>query len=67
MESTNKEIPVLMTTSEVARSLGLSEQAVRAWERRGILQATRLGNGQRLFNRADVERVAAVIWGQRHD
>ena len=48
----------LVTTSEAARILRVSEQTIRNLERRGLLQASRLGNGTRVFERTTVERVA---------
>jgi excisionase family DNA binding protein len=48
-----------MTTSEAARLLRISESSVRALERAGRLPAQRTESGQRIFSRADVERVAA--------
>ena len=38
--------------------LGTSENAVRGFERRGLLTATRTSTGVRLFELADVERLA---------
>lgn len=45
----------LVTVSEVARVLRVSEQTVRNLERRGVLQASRLSNGTRVFDRQDVD------------
>ena len=47
----------LLTVSEVARTLRVSEQTVRNLDRRGILPASRLSNGTRVFDRGDVERL----------
>jgi len=49
--------PVL--TTEAARILGVSTETVRLWERKGILPAHKTTGGVRLFDRADVERLAA--------
>jgi excisionase family DNA binding protein len=46
-----------LTTSEVARQVGISEQLVRVLARRGDLPATHTKLG-RLFARADIERLA---------
>jgi DNA-binding transcriptional MerR regulator len=43
--------------SEVARVLNKSEQTVRNLDRRGILTASRLSNGTRIFQRSDVEKL----------
>jgi len=49
---------LLMTTSSAARLLGVSAECVRAYERSGRLPAIRTENGFRLFQRADLERLA---------
>ena len=48
-----------ITTADAARIAKVSEDTIRAWERRGILPATKTPSGLRLFSRADVERLAA--------
>lgn len=50
--------PTLLT-SDAARVLGVTADAVRDMERRGVLPAVRTASGVRLFSRADVERLAA--------
>ncbi|TMK85200.1 MAG: PAS domain S-box protein [Actinobacteria bacterium] len=53
--------PVGMRVGEVARRTGVSASTLRAWERRfGLLQPQRSPGQQRLYDDADVERVAAV-------
>ena len=48
----------LLTVSEVARLLGLSPDGVRLLEREGKLPAhIKVGKGQRLFDRATVEKL----------
>jgi excisionase family DNA binding protein len=59
MDSVIKNPNELMTVSEVARALVVSEQTVRTYEARRILRAARLTNGTRLFDREDVERLKA--------
>lgn len=54
----------LMTTSAAARLLLVSEQTVRNLERRGILPASRLSNGCRVFERRTVENVKASREGK---
>jgi excisionase family DNA binding protein len=46
----------LVTVSEVARMLQVSEQTVRNWHNRGILQASRLGNRARIFDRESINK-----------
>jgi excisionase family DNA binding protein len=48
-----------LTTGIAARVLECSETHVRDLARRGILPAVKTSNGIRLFNRVDVERLAA--------
>ncbi len=45
-----------MLTSDVARTLNVSSDAVRQWARTGRLTATQTLGGTRLFRREDVER-----------
>ena len=47
----------VVTTSVVARLLGVSEVYVRQLERSGRLTAGRLANGTRLFDREAVEQL----------
>jgi len=47
-----------MTTSGAARCLGCAEGTVRDLERRGLLHAARTASGLRLFDPAEVARLA---------
>ena len=47
----------VLTVSEAARELDVAAQTIREWADRGKLPAIRTSGGQRLFQRADVERV----------
>ncbi len=47
----------VMTVSEAARALGVAGQTVRDWADNGKLPMKRTSGGQRIFQRADVERV----------
>jgi excisionase family DNA binding protein len=49
-------VPLL--TSEAARILEVTPETIRAWELSGRLPAMRTARGVRLFDRADVERLA---------
>ena len=51
---------VQMIVSEAAKLLGLTPAHVRRLEREGQLPALRTPGGVRLFNRDDVERLAAI-------
>jgi DNA-binding transcriptional MerR regulator len=54
-----------LTTSSVARVLGVAECTVRLMERRGELPCTRTASGVRLFDRAVIERIAAERLARR--
>jgi DNA-binding transcriptional MerR regulator len=47
----------LVTVSGAARILKVSEATIRNLDRRGILPASRLSNGSRVFERAALELV----------
>jgi excisionase family DNA binding protein len=51
----------LVTVSEVARVLRVSEQTVRNLDRRGTLPASRLSNGTRIFLRSRVEELKGQL------
>jgi DNA-binding transcriptional MerR regulator len=44
----------LVTVSEVARMLQVSGQTVRNWHNQGILEASRLSNRARIFDRESI-------------
>jgi len=52
----------LLSVRETARRLGVHENTVRNWERRGLLRAARLPSGFRRFQAQDVERLRAEIY-----
>jgi excisionase family DNA binding protein len=47
----------LLTVSETARALDVAAATIRDWADRGKLPAVRTSSGQRIFHRADVERL----------
>ena len=55
----------LLMASEAGRVLGRSAEAVRYYERRGMLLALRTANGTRLFKRSDVEALAVKLRGEK--
>lgn len=55
----------LLTIGEVARRTGLATSALRFYERRGLVTATRTPSGQRRFRRDVLRRVAFVRVAQR--
>lgn len=48
-----------ITTGDAARLLRVSEAAVRGFEKKGQLPATKTASGVRLFRLVDVERLAS--------
>lgn len=58
MQKPNTGLSETLLTSEAARALGVGEGTIRAWDRIGLLTASRTARGIRLFARADVERLA---------
>ena len=48
-----------LSVNGTARILNIAPQTVRDWERRGRLRALRTETGTRIFQRADVERLAS--------
>jgi excisionase family DNA binding protein len=48
-----------ITVGEAARILRVSEDTVRRYDAAGVLKAARTSSGVRIFDRRDVERVAA--------
>lgn len=51
-------MPKKMLSADVAKLLDVTPATVRLMERRGTLTAERTMSGVRLFDRADVERLA---------
>ena len=57
--STATNEPRFLTTGAAARMALCSAETIRSWHRRGVLQAERTESGVRLFNVADVRRIAS--------
>lgn len=55
----------LITIGELADRTGLATSAVRFYERKGLVHATRTRSGQRRFVRADIRRLSFVLITQR--
>jgi excisionase family DNA binding protein len=50
--------PSLMTVGQTAKQLGVHENTVRNWEKRGVLKAYRLpGSGHRRFDAYQVDQM----------
>lgn len=52
----------LMQVKQAARALGVSENTVRRWEQKGLINAVRLPSGVRRFRREDVDGVRARMY-----
>lgn len=61
------DTPEFLVTAEAAHYLGLVPETVRKLSQAGKLPALRLGNGQRLYRRADLDRYAEerAAWSER--
>ncbi|MGY2031552.1 helix-turn-helix domain-containing protein [Nocardia gipuzkoensis] len=53
-----------VTISELAQRFGLGTHVLRYWESMGLLEPARCAGGQRLYERADLERVALILIGK---
>lgn len=51
----------LTDIQEVARQTGLTTRALRFYEGRGLIRPLRTNSGRRLYARADLERLAAIV------
>lgn len=60
MIETMMDIQAKYTISVVAELVGMHEQSLRMYERRGLIRPHRSGGNIRLFSDADVERVRTI-------
>lgn len=51
----------LLKIGEVAKQLGIHDQTIRMYERKGLLKPIRSKNNTRLFSRNDVTKVTTII------
>lgn len=51
----------LLSVSEAARELGVSETTIRRWADEGILRTIRLPTGGRRFRRDEIERMKRAM------
>jgi MerR family transcriptional regulator, redox-sensitive transcriptional activator SoxR len=54
-----------LTIGEVAARSGVAVSALRYYEERGLIRATRAASGHRRFHRATLRRVAFIVFAQR--
>jgi MerR family redox-sensitive transcriptional activator SoxR len=57
--------PTTMSIGELARRTGLSVSAIRFYESRGLVRATRGAGNQRRFMRADIRRLSFALIAQQ--
>jgi MerR family redox-sensitive transcriptional activator SoxR len=58
-------LPSAMSIGELARRTGLSVSAIRFYETRGLVRATRGSGNQRRFARSDIRRLSFALIAQR--
>jgi len=52
----------MLSIKQAAEALGVHEQTLRAWERKGIIKAKRLpGSRYRRYDDAEIERIKAIM------
>ena len=59
MSESEKQLPELMTVTEVAKALRMSSQAIRDMIKRGEINAVRVGRQYRI-PRSEVERITTI-------
>jgi MerR family transcriptional regulator, redox-sensitive transcriptional activator SoxR len=59
------KLPKLLTIGEVAHRSGLAQTALRFYEQRGLISATRTTGNQRRYDRAVLRRLAFIRSAQR--
>jgi MerR family transcriptional regulator, redox-sensitive transcriptional activator SoxR len=55
----------LLTIQEISRRSGVAASALRFYEARGLIQSQRSGAGHRRFARAELRRIAFIVFAQR--
>lgn len=58
-------LPATISIGELARRTGVSVSAIRFYETRGLIRASRGPDNQRRFSRADIRRVSFVLISQQ--
>jgi putative resolvase len=54
----------LVGVRQAAEQLGVHENTLRRWERKGLIKAIKLPTGVRRFRRDDVERLRREMWDE---
>jgi excisionase family DNA binding protein len=52
----------LLGVRAAADVLGVHENTLRRWEKKGLIRAVKLPTGVRRFRREDIERVRTEMW-----
>jgi len=52
----------LVGVRQAAEHLGVHENTLRRWEKKGLIRAVKLPTGVRRFRREDVERLRDEMW-----
>jgi excisionase family DNA binding protein len=60
----HRTTPKLLSTTETARRLGVSDRTVLSWAQDGRLASIRTPGGHRRYPVASVEQVRAVMYGE---
>jgi MerR family transcriptional regulator, redox-sensitive transcriptional activator SoxR len=55
----------LLTIREISRRSGVAASALRFYEERGLIRSQRSGAGHRRFPRAELRRIAFIVFAQR--
>jgi MerR family redox-sensitive transcriptional activator SoxR len=55
----------LLTIQEISRRSGVAASALRFYEERGLITSQRSGAGHRRFARAELRRIAFIVFAQR--
>jgi DNA (cytosine-5)-methyltransferase 1 len=54
----------LLTISEASEKLGVSDDTIRRWEKKGLIKSTRSDKNYRLFNLSEIQRVHDKVSGK---
>ncbi len=50
-------MPKLLSIGEAAKELGVSDQTLRTWEKKGLIKAVRLPSGYRRYTEEEIDRM----------
>jgi MerR family transcriptional regulator, redox-sensitive transcriptional activator SoxR len=55
----------VLTISAVSQRSGVASSALRFYEERGLIRSERAGSGHRRYRRAELRRIAFIVFAQR--